>query len=183
MTLKKLKGKNVIEVLNTVKDEYDEVKVGCVDGSSFFYIGDTSEASEYGWCAEYEEILALKCKTTVSKAEKMVKTKTERLPTPRDYVMRSSSKPFNVSLQGYMNVLEDGFKTIMKSYARLMEAKEYKDKRLPLAERTVADIYESIENPKTVIILVEGSEYGDYWTREEFERGVEDGDDTDESDA
>ena len=82
-----------------------------------------------------------------------------------------------------MNVLEDGFKTIMRSYARLMEAKEYKDKRLPLAERTVADIYESIENPKTVIILVEGSEYGDYWTREEFDGGVEDGDDTDESDA
>lgn len=75
-------------------------------------------------------------------------------------------------------------KDFIESYERLKERDrqrmesgadliEYRKSWVPFLERKVKDVYESIENENGVIIIFAGSELGEYWTEEEYERGID----------
>lgn len=193
----KLIGMGVPKALAELKGEsYDTVKIGCLDGSSFFYIGDTerfipeddSEAdTEAGNVTEDDseadnEIELVKAvkeletlllgifKRSIKSAKRHYDTNVNQYPTPSKYIMAQDRRGDGFSYQGYCNTLEDWFKSRYRERQKLLKLQEHFENRLQIFDRKVVEAYESTDDSTTVILLIEGYEKGKYWLKEEWDR-------------
>ena len=143
---------NIKEALK--KLHCDSVKIGCKDGSGFFYVGElTADTIEEG-----EKNIIETNKRLYDTADRLFLEAKNGSPRPADYIHRllkeTEGKPITATLEGW------------EDYQRSLN-------HVPLEERDVVEMYESIDEPSCHIILVEGSDFGMWWTMAEYEKGFE----------
>lgn len=149
------------------------VKIGTKDGSGFFYCGPLTDflADLDGWETKLFEQL----KKAVALSEKQLRSAVNTLPEPKAYaerMIRERMQPFNLTLQGYLNLLQDGFANVNRKKKSLDAASLALKKRKDLRKRHIEETYPSQTEKHTTIVIIEGSERGLYWTIKEFEEGI-----------
>lgn len=174
-------GLNIIEAIDTC--ELTGVKIGAKNGSSFFYIGEI--ANFRGRRGELliekierdlETIMKKRYQDSLDTYNQMVRN----YPTPTKYIQTKDKRGCEYSYEDYQNVLKDYFGKCAKRKEIKDGIKVELENRIPFEKRTVVDAYMStIPNVSAIIFIVDGNEYGDYWTREEYERGEKDAEDED----
>lgn len=149
-----------------------QVKLGLEKSTGFFYIGDSDnfigeKADEFiDWL---DKELDSTLRKTVQNAKDGFQNFVKREPTPSRYILGMTKAKNGFSYEGYMNVLQDYFKTANTKYqSALKHIRELKT-RIPLTDRIVKDAYPSIGEDKTIIIIIEGCESSGYWFKDEYE--------------
>lgn len=175
-----LKGKNI--------------KIGSKGGVSFFYadrVGsqtnkDLKEINEMyknkiieeineleGYMANFDTYWANRVEMAkkVADAEWVKHTLEKTQPKDRK-AKKKELEQKKKNLESYLNVLEKTKNFYKVSYPkRIAKLKKQLNSYMPLWERTVVEIYPSINTDEldTVIILIRGFEKGDYWTITEYQ--------------
>ena len=157
------------------KIQTKNVKIGTEDGSGFFYCGPLGDFlaeldSWDQWLLEY-----LRKAQTLS--EKQLKAAVTQLPDPSGYagkMIRERMQPFCLTLQGYLNILQDGFERVNRCKKKLDTANLNLRTRKDLRKRRIKEIREAdkIVDTDATIVIIEGMEPGGYWTIKEFEEGI-----------
>lgn len=178
MTLRELLEKN-----NNAKRPYKYVKIG--SATNFMYCG----------VPDVDEI----CKISERQREKLTNEivgklhRTQKLgdvvvdginrvnaKEVRDFIIRNGV----MREEGAETLSRFARKKVQEEFARLLNEElksirsvESKAKVLEpwigLLDRKVKQKYKSIRERSTLIIIIEGTENGTYWTRDEYERGVQ----------
>ena len=178
MTLRELLEKN-----SESKRPYKYVKIG--SQTNFMYCGvpDVNEICKIS--EQQREKLTNEIVGKLHRAQKLGDVVVEGVnrvngKEVRDYVRRNGT----TSEEGVDALSQFARKKVREEFARLLNEElksirqiEGKAKNLEpwigLLDRKVKQKYKSIRERSTLIIIIEGAENGTYWTRDEYERGVQ----------
>ena len=149
------------------------VKIGCKDGSGFFYVGELNADT----LEEGEQNIIETNKRLYDTADRLFNEAKNGSPRPCDYIHRllkeTEGKPITATLEGWQDYQRSYFKRVNGTYRRRYNCEQRILTHVPLEEREVVESYESIDEPSCHIILVEGSDFGMWWTMGEYEKGFE----------
>ena len=166
----------LIELLKTLDPE-QPIKIGAKDGSSFFYVGtpadmiatfDTS-STRYG---EYDMVI-------YKTYEKAIKRYEEEASIAYDNAMKDAQeRGAELTAKGFKKALRlifnsDASKAILKVEDKLAKAKTHQRQTKSMQDRNVMDSFKA-DNvvDDCLAIIVEGFEYGRYWTMDEAPKGI-----------
>lgn len=163
---------NFFERLYATEEEY-RIRVGTVDGYGFFYIGTTTELKEK--ILDIEEELRDDIRRIADDAKKEFNNYTRRDTSPSGYAGRAykrSGRP--ATREDYNEFVDNYFKELKQKFDAMKKAERKRDQRTPLSERTIVEIYKSISEEDTWIVIITGCDIGKYWTEEEYKKGATD---------
>ena len=174
MDCENMKLCNVCNVLQNLESGW-QVKIGLEKSTGFFYIGDSDnfigdKGEDYiNWLdGELDKTLH----QTVINSREMFQKHVMKEPTPAKYILGQAKAGNGFSYDGYMNILQDYFKSaVIKRQNLLKHMRELKT-RIPLQKRIVKDAYLSISEEKTMILIIEGCETSGYWFRDEYDSKI-----------
>lgn len=160
--------KTLPEVLWELPEDYN-LKVGAIDGSTFFYLGTVSDLRGK-MESRSEELMQM----TIQARDKATK-RTEA--SRRTYQKLALQLAQRMEEAGLTNEEQTTWRTSLKNQRRLINqleslataarkaALEFK----PLSRRVVLEAYMATHeiDPQTIIVIVTGCEIGKYWVREE----------------
>lgn len=122
------------------------IKIGCKGGSGFIHCGDVPDMKQIeDLDADYLE----RADASIINARASVIT-----------IVNKFYKELSNLYQAFQKNLTKQFNSISRKETRLKKRKHFK-------LREVLDVYNSIDEPNTLIILIDGYEEGDYWTTDE----------------
>lgn len=154
------------EVIEQTDGNYN-VKVGTKDGAGFVYCGSIMELRE--GMGALENRIAAKYRTRVKNAKAHLNQTFVDTPTLGKYCKKQYKETGEFgTLEGYYASLPEYFEKLEKAKASLERAETALEKHIPFGDREIAEVYKSIDEPNTAIILVQGSETGDAWTTDEY---------------
>lgn len=161
------------DLLRTITTK--NIKIGTIDGSGFFYCGPTKDfiMDLDKWEKSlYDQLMYAKKLST-----KQLATAIATLPTPEEYakkMIREKMQPFCLTLQGYLNLMQDGFERVNRCKKKLDTANLNLRTRKDLRKRRIKEIRDAdkIVDTDATIVIIEGMEPGGYWTIKEFEEGT-----------
>ena len=164
----------LIELLQGI-DQEQPIKIGAKDGSSFFYLGtpkdmlatfDTSSV-RYG---EYDMII-------YRSYEKAIKRLELEVSAAYDNAMEDAQKRgAELTAKGFKNALKTIFRSemaqkILKAEGKLAEVITHQRQTKAMQDREVMDSFKADKIvDDSLNIIVEGFEYGRYWTYEESDK-------------
>lgn len=166
----------LIELLQTLDPE-QPIKIGAKDGSSFFYIGtpkdmlatfDTS-STRY---AEYDMVIYKSYERAIKRYEEQVSDSyNAAMKYAQEHGAELTSKGFKKALRTIFN--SDTAKNILKMENKLAEAEAHQRQTKSMQDRDVVDSFnaDKVVDEGTLAIIVEGFEYGRYWTKDEAPKG------------
>ena len=178
MTLRELLEKN-----NNAKRPYKYVKIG--SQTNFMYCGvpDMDEICKIS--EQQREKLTNEIVGKLHRTQKLSDVVVEGInrvnaKEVRDFIIRNGV----MHEEGAETLSRFARKKVQEEFARLLNEElksirqiENKAKNLEpwigLLDRKVKQKYKSIREKSTIIIIIEGTENGTYWTRDEYERGVQ----------
>jgi len=178
MTLRELLEKN-----NNAKRPYKYVKIG--SQTNFMYCGvpDMDEICKIS--EQQREKLTNEIVGKLHRTQKLGDVVVEGInrvnaKEVRDFIFRNGV----MREEGAETLSRFARKKVQEEFARLLNEElksirqiEGKAKNLEpwigLLDREVKQKYKSIRERSTLIIIIEGAENGTYWTRDEYERGVQ----------
>ena len=178
MTLRELLEKN-----NNAKRPYKYVKIG--SQTNFMYCGvpDMNKICEVS--EQQREKLTNEIVGKLHRTQKLGDVVVEGInrvnaKEVRDFIIRNGV----MHEEGAETLSRFARKKVQEEFARLLNEElksirqiEGKAKNLEpligLLDREVKQKYKSIRERSTLIIIIEGAENGTYWTRDEYERGVQ----------
>ena len=178
MTLRELLEKN-----NNAKRPYKYVKIG--SQTNFMYCGvpDVDKICEVS--EQQREKLTNEIVGKLHRTQKLSEIVVEGInrvnaKEVRDFITRNGV----MHEEGAETLSRFARKKVQDEFARLLNEElksirqiEGKAKNLEpwigLLDRKVKQKYRSIRERSTLIIIIEGAENGTYWTRDEYERGVQ----------
>lgn len=168
---KELKGGNIVAVLKKLPGECS-VKIGCADGSGYFYIGSVARfQSSYGdeFIAQIESELKHQAERRLELSLQRLNEVEQRNITVRGYITNMQKHKLAYNYDGYENHLRGHFAAIEKLKRRVSENEKALAERTPFAERKIVMAYPSTVDENTYSLLIEGEESGIYWFKEEYE--------------
>lgn len=157
-------GKTLQEAVDTIP-EYEIINVGDRGGSSFVFCGYRKDYEKY--IDEISEI----------QHERMLKSAEKRL-LGCDMVLGDSINAYILQLgkreskENDVRALQNIIASAAKTCKTALAAKEYADDMPTLRERKVLEIYQKIESGEGIVILVEGKENGEFWSKSEFDQKI-----------
>ena len=168
----------LIELLETLDPE-QPIKIGAKDGSSFFYVGtpadmlatfDTS-SKRYG---EYDMVI-------YRSYERAIKNYEIEANVAYDNAMKDAEKRgAELTAKGFKKALRlifnsDASKAILKIEDKLAKTTAHQRQTKSMQDREVMDSFKADKVVDDCLaIIVEGFEYGRYWTMDEAPKGFGD---------
>lgn len=150
-----------------------DIKVGAKNGSNFIFCGPAKELE--GVIDTLEEKYLKQLDDYISSAKKNLNFNLNTFPTLESY-SRSEFENSNGedagSFDGYIAAVNKHFEKINSCRKRLAMLNKRLEKRTNLRERKVLDVYNSIVDQSTQIIIIEGHERGYAWDAKEYREGV-----------
>lgn len=161
----------LIELLQTLDPE-QPIKIGAKDGSSFFYLGtpkdmlatfDTS-STRYG---EYDMVIYNAYERAIKRYEEQVSDSyNDAMKYAQEHGAELTAKGFKKALRTIFN--SDTAKNILKMENKLAEAVAHQRQTKSMQDREVMDSFKADKVVDDCLaIIVEGFEYGRYWTTDE----------------
>ena len=172
--MQELIGKKLKVVLKQLKEDGINVKVGAKNGTSFIFCGTASEFIAKSSTLELEYYN--KAVNAVVNARKYLNRGIEAYLSPKDYIktMYEESGGTDVgTYEHYIETLQRYFKKANNRKQRLTEVEDILENRTALLTRKVVDVYPSITEENTLILIIEGNEIGTFWDSEECKNGAE----------
>ena len=168
----------LIELLQTLEPE-QPIKIGAKDGSSFFYVGtpadmlatfDTS-SKRYG---EYDMVIYRSYERAIKLYEKQVSEAYDSaMKYAQEHCAELTAKGFKKALRLIFN--SDAPKAILKVEDKLAKATAQQRQTKSMQDREVMDSFKADKVVDDCLaIIVEGCEYGRYWTTDEAPKGFGD---------
>lgn len=165
----------LIELLQTLDPE-QPIKIGAKDGSSFFYVGtpadmlatfDTS-STRYG---EYDMVIYRSYERAIKLYEKQVSEAYDSaMKYAQEHDAELTAKGFKKALRIIFN--SDASKAILKVEDKLAKATAHQRQTKSMQDRDVMDSFKADKVVDDCLaIIVEGFEYGRYWTTDEAPKG------------
>lgn len=171
-------------VLDELRDiGVQNVKIGCIDGASFFYCGPilpkrTTKKADVNLKRAYREkmqrlradfVTTINCFPSFSA---FIRSQGVRLYNPQ----------LDMSPEQYLEycINKGCFELLEKRRAAFIEAKQKYDQFIQIGLRNCVECYSSIHDDNCWICLVEGDDRGWWWDMEEASRGVMREEDDDE---
>ena len=166
---------NVLEALNG----YDEcrLKVGCADGNSYWYIGTVADFKKE--INTYNDALTRYYQSLLDTAKKKLETALNRSVTPADYIKEEMANQtvnpvdWKVALEGYYTYLWNYFHEISIKRNTVIQRQQRLFRLVPLKKREVKKCFvadDTVEPIKCVVVVLEGSEPGAFWSTDEVVR-------------
>lgn len=178
MTLRELLEKN-----NNAKRPYKYVKIGSQTNFMYCGVSDVNKICEVS--EQQREKLTNEIVGKLHRTQKLGDVVVEGInrvnaKEVRDFIIRNGV----MHEEGAETLSRFARKKVQEEFARLLNEElksirqiEGKAKNLEpwigLLDRKVKQKYKSIRERSTLIIIIEGAENGTYWTRDEYERGVQ----------
>lgn len=165
----------LIELLQTLDPE-QPIKIGAKDGSSFFYVGtpadmlatfDTS-SKRYG---EYDMVIYKSYEKAIKRYEMEASEAYDNaMKYAQEHGAELTAKGFKRALRTIFN--SDTSKAILKVEDKLAKATAHQRKTKSMQGRDVMDSFKADKVVDDALaIIVEGFEYGRYWTMDEATKG------------
>lgn len=153
---------------------HSDIKLGSCDGSAFWYIGPSDAVNDRKM---YElDIWANRAlRTALQNQKENLGVLLAHFPTLEGYAAShyKEDKTFG-DLDGYWEEVRYHFTRLEARKKGIKKAKRRCEERKPLEDRTVIDIYPSIDiEEDTLIVIVEGCEKGFAWFESEYRAGGE----------
>lgn len=153
------------EALPEIAERY-RVKLGCKDGSGFVFCGDLTE-----------EILSKVNRRELKKEKKYLSDLEKKLEgtlasggTVQQYATTKFRKEGSCGdAEDFMVFLDKYLKQIERMMSLIESHKERIRTWQRIADRFIVELYPSVAEEKTLIVLIEGDIQGDFWTSEESE--------------
>lgn len=147
------------------------IRVGCIDGSGFFYCGTTDDLKER--LGSIEEYLQSEYKRHYEKMEEQFLEYMRRDISPNRYLRTYHARTHEIpTYEDYLKNVKEWFGLMKKSDTAVKKAKMKYLKRKPLKERVIVDFYKSFSEEDTWIMLISGDEEGEFWTADEYKKGM-----------
>lgn len=180
--MKELIGLTITEAIKQIKDKDAEVRVGTKGGTSFIFCGPIKELRSS--LSDLELKYYSKSVRAISKKKIKIDTMLGSFPTPESYSRRIYEGSFGTDVgtfEGWEEAVRKHFKLLQRNKQQLIGMETKHDNRIPLKNRILVDAYPSILEPDVWILLMEGSEDGNYWDRHEYVNGVNEDEEESES--
>lgn len=159
-----------VERLYATEGNYN-IRIGCCDGSGFFYCGTTDDLKER--LGSVEEHLQGDYKRRYEEQEADFAQFLRRDISPNRYVKTYHGRTHRIpTYEEYEKNVRDWFDLMAKAKASLEKSKRKYLNRKPLTERLIVDFYKSFTEDDTWIMIITGDEEGEYWTADEYKKGV-----------
>lgn len=147
-----MKELRLTEVLSENRDK--NIKIGFENGNGFFYCGPVNECDLESLNNRVREWV----KNATCNAEINLTTTMARIPD--DWInlaKKSRVKDINKLVEQLKNQIN-----------RVIKMNKYERSYVPITEREVVDVYDSIINENEIIVIVDGIEVGPYWDDDEY---------------
>ena len=173
-------GMRLEDVVNAAKCN---VKLGAEDGTSFIFCGDPrTQALNLDKLSEgsLEDL-----KNELRRAEETLELRKSCAPTPEEYITHEFEKSegeFCGNWDGYVKYMKRYFVYLNNLVRKINKINIAIDEFVDLKDRPVTDIYKSLSEENTIIILFKGREKGMYWDIEEYLEGVNASEEEDKDD-
>ena len=153
LSSKEGKGEKVKMKINEVIQEMDnETILNIGSGSGWFFIGKKED---------YEKNIEKISRSYLNNAKEREKKYRERIREANE-VLADSKLTFDE--------LEKMVKKIRRNFPALKLVEKYINEFIPIKKREVKNIYDKDKKEDGICIVVEGTENGKFWDREEWER-------------
>lgn len=188
MTLRELLDKN-----DNSKRPYRYVKIGSATNYMYCGVPDVNKICEVS--EQQREKLTNEIVGKLHRTQKLGDVVVEGVNRVnakeiRDFIIRNGvmHEEYAETLSRYARKkVHEEFARLLNEELKSIRAVENKAKILEpwigLLDRKVKQKYKSIREKSTLIIIIEGTENGTYWTRDEYERGVAFSDDGEDDDV
>ena len=144
------------------------IKVGCNDGSSYFYGGTAGDMLDN--MEQYALNMELASVDAVTRAVTAYRQAANAKILPVDYCIGlMDEKDPEYTLNAYKKFLESYFRNVERRKSYLDTARYRRDRFIPLPDREVTDCFEAdaIVDEGVTAIMVEGTEFGKFWCTDE----------------
>lgn len=165
----------LIELLQTLDPE-QPIKIGAKDGSSFFYVGTPADmlatfgtsSKRYG---EYDMVIYRSYERAIKNYEIEANAAYENaMKYAQEHGAELTAKGFKKALRLIFN--SDASKAILKVEDKLAKAIAHQRQTKSMQDRDVMDSFKANKVVDDCLaIIVEGFEYGRYWTMDEATKG------------
>lgn len=179
MTARDLTKKDIIG--HTIEDLAGNlnlnVKLGANSGSGFIFCGDISTIDT----AELNYLVITGYRNTIRDNEAIVR-RLKAMDKSREGFARAmrikqkkTGRKYKLDDEAYNAWLTQINNDIKRANSARQRAKQKLAKFTPIDSREIVDVFKSILEPETVIMLYDGVETGRYWTTDEFKAGGSNG--------
>ena len=141
------------------------VKIGCIDGSSFFYADNVTEET-----LDIIATISFQAYFPILKRIKMLNRKLKELDNNSKESLNRALKNKDIDLDSIAYVWEKQQNARYTSLKEQLEEAEQEAREWKLFEdREVVDVYKCLR-PNTIAIMVEGDYRARFWDQDEFRR-------------
>lgn len=141
------------------------VKIGCIDGSSFFYVDNVTEET-----LDIIATISFQAYFPILKRIKMLNKKLQELKDNSKESLNKALRDENIDLDSIAYVWEKQQNARYTSLKEQLEEAESEARDWKLFEdRRVVEVYKCIR-PNTIAIMIEGDYRGKYWDQDEYRR-------------
>lgn len=153
------------------------IKVGAKKGCAFIFCGPAEEfwKSIDGLDSLYKKQAEDEITRAYEKRDELFSS----FPTLEKYSKKeclASSGSYFGSFDGWQVEVEKHFSKLGSHQKRINRLETRLALRKPLRDRIIKEVYPSIQESNTIIVLIDGYEKGSAWTYEEFINGVQEED-------
>ncbi|MDO4527972.1 MAG: hypothetical protein Q4C03_04235 [bacterium] len=152
-------GKTVMEVLPKIDRD---IKIGTADGAGFFYCGKPLDE---------DGIRKMDCVLQM-KARKSIEYSLDKFRTVINTLQSVDLYSNNRDVIKNLEFIKKTFSFIGSRQKTVLNAVKKYEEQIPFGSRKIVNVYPSCEGDD-LIIIIEGGELGGYWTRREYEEGIE----------
>ena len=147
-----------------------KIKIGAAGGTSWFYVGTASDFDKN--MSVYSVMAEMYSADSIQRGEIAYRTAANAKVSPLDYCMRyMHDRKKEFSFEDYQRFLESHFQLMNRRKERYNLIRERRREYVQLQDREVRESFEAdpaIEED-VLSILIEGYEFGKYWTFSEAE--------------
>lgn len=152
------------EMLKNIPDN-QVVKIGCIDGSSFFYADNVTKET-----LDMIATISFQAYFPILKRIKMLNKKLKELDSNSKESLNRALKNKDIDLDSIAYVWEKQQNAKYTSLKKQLEEAESEARDWKLFEdRRVVEVYKCLR-PNTIAIMIEGDYRGKYWDQDEYRR-------------
>ena len=151
-----------------------DVKLGAKDGSGFVFCGDLSDIDT----AELDYMIVTSYRKAIKEHTAFIERERGRDSTYESFIRGARIKARKLGIdedtspEAYKKWLLQRDRAIKKRIEARTRVKKKLTKFTSISTRKIVDVYKSISEIDTIILLYEGTETGRWWTTEEFQTGI-----------
>lgn len=154
-----------MKVEEFVNNNNGRIKLGACDGGAFVYCGDIDNMS----IEELDKKILYSFNRTKMNAKIRINALNEK--PYEDWLKTQQINGTPESMCDYESYLSDRTRRIESAKRTLKDYTQRLKTWRSVGDREIIDVYDSILEPNTKVVIYDGRERGTAWTTEEYERG------------